>query len=205
MIADSEGEEKSTKDRAFEEQALPFLEDVYRFARSMTRDEADADDLVQETYLRAYRSWDTFQPGSDARRWLFTIARNAFLRSREREQRKVSVGDDAELEMMAAGQSQIATPRGELEAALSRLDLAPAIDRALRDLPDVFRTAVTLVDVEGQSYDEAAEVLGVPVGTIRSRLFRGRRLLQDALIDYARDAGLVPAESARDVRGTSAQ
>lgn len=196
---------KGAKDRAFEEQALPWINDVFRFARSMTRDEADADDLVQETYLRAYRSWDTFQPGSDARRWLFTIARNAFLRSREREQRKVSVGDDAELESLAAVRTQADQPRGDVEAVLSRLDLAPAIDRALRALPDVFRTAVTLVDVEGQSYDEAAEVLGVPVGTIRSRLFRGRRLLQDALIDYARDAGLAPAAGGKtgEVGGTA--
>ena len=96
-------ESKRERDLRFEREALPWLDDVYRFARSMTHDEADADDLVQETYLRAYRAWDTFEPGSDCRRWLFTICRNVFLRTREREARQVDTGgDDAVLETMAA-------------------------------------------------------------------------------------------------------
>jgi RNA polymerase sigma-70 factor (ECF subfamily) len=181
-----------TKDECFRQEALCWLDDVYRFACSMTRNEADADDIVQETYLRAYRSWHTFELGSDCRRWLFTICRNVFLRTRERERRKVEVSTDAELEAMAAMNVATAARRDGYDDLFDRLDLRPAIAHAIARLPDVFRMAVVLVDVEGQSYDEAAVILGVPIGTIRSRLFRGRRLLQEALLLYARDAGVLP-------------
>lgn len=185
-------ETKREQDLRFEKEALPWMDDVYRFARSMTRDEADADDLVQETYLRAYRAWHTFEPGSDCRRWLFTICRNVFLRTREREARQVDTGgDDAVLETMAAVREISPFANANAEAIFSRLDLVPAIRRALVALPEVFRSAVVLVDVEGQSYDEAAGVLGVPIGTVRSRLFRGRRILQQSLLTFAKDAGLV--------------
>ncbi|HEY7876638.1 MAG TPA: sigma-70 family RNA polymerase sigma factor [Gemmatimonadaceae bacterium] len=178
--------------KRFELEALPWLDDVYRFALSMTRDEADADDIVQETFLRAYRSWHTFEPGSECRKWLFTICRNVFLRVRERERKRVDCGgDDAQLETLAAVRVSVAAIGDGAEDLFSRLDLAPALERAIGELPEVFRSAVVLVDVEGMAYNEAASILGVPVGTIRSRLFRGRRLLQEALIEYARDAGLV--------------
>jgi RNA polymerase sigma-70 factor (ECF subfamily) len=197
---------KREQDLRFEKEALPWMDDVYRFARSMTHDEADADDLVQETYLRAYRAWHTFEPGSDCRRWLFTICRNVFLRTREREARQVDTGgDDTVLETMAAVREASPFASTDADVIFSRLDLVPAIRRALDELPDVFRTAVVLVDVEGQSYDEAAAVLGVPIGTVRSRLFRGRRILQHSLIEYARDAGILasaknesPQEGASD-------
>lgn len=182
---------KQQQDAEFEREALPWMEDVYRFARSMTHDEADADDLVQETYLRAYRAWHTFEKGSDCRRWLFTICRNVFLRTREREARQVDTGgDDAVLETLAAVREVSSLAGGNADAIFSRLDLVPAIRNALDDLPEVFRSAVVLVDVEGQSYDEAAVVLGVPIGTVRSRLFRGRRILQRSLLQFAKDAGI---------------
>jgi RNA polymerase sigma-70 factor (ECF subfamily) len=184
---------KRESDLRFEREALPWLDDVYRFALSMTRDEADADDIVQETFLRAYRSWHTYAEGSDCRKWLFTICRNVFLRSRERERRKVDHGgDDAHLETLAAVMMSVSLRQGGHDDLLTQLDLGPAIARAIGELPEVFRTAVVLVDVEGMSYEAAASILGVPIGTIRSRLFRGRRLLQEALITYARDAGLLP-------------
>lgn len=183
-------ESQRVDSRRFEIEALPWLDDVYRFALSMTRDESDADDVVQETFLRAYRSWHTFEPGSECRKWLFTICRNVFLRLRERERRRVDYGgDDAQLEALASGQEAVGAMAEHAEI-LSRIDLAPALDRAIGELPEVFRSAVALVDVEGMAYNEAASVLGVPVGTIRSRLFRGRRLLQESLVMYARDAGL---------------
>ncbi len=177
----------------FERDALPWLDDVYRFARSLTRDDADADDIVQETFLRAYRSWHTFQAGTDARRWLFTIARNVFLRSREREARSVSM-DDPELETIAAVRLSAALDSDGQRELFSRLDLGPALTEAIDALPDVFRQVVLLVDVEGNSYDDTAEMLGIPVGTVRSRLFRGRRLLQHALVIHARDAGFITAD-----------
>jgi len=185
MAAPSEVRPES--DLTFEREALPWLDDVYRFALSLTRNEADADDIVQETFLRAYRSWHTFEPGSDARRWLFTICRNVFLRNRERNRHQVDL-EDGDIESVASQGRPV--PRTEDEAILARIDLAPALTRALDQLAEPFRSAVTLVDVEDQSYEAASEILGVPIGTVRSRLFRGRRLLQNMLVDYARDAGI---------------
>lgn len=190
-------DEGRDRDRSFEDEALPWLNDVYRFALSLTRDESNAEDVVQETFLRAYRSWHTYQPGTDARRWLFTICRNVFLRTREREARQVDV-EDGDVEAVAAVRQLEDAPRDSTDALLSRIDLAPAIDRALRDLPEPFRSAVVLVDLEDQSYEAAAGILGVPIGTVRSRLFRGRRLLQGELFEYARDAGFDTVRSTRD-------
>ena len=195
-------EERRDRDTTFERDALPWVDDVYRFALSLTRNEADADDVVQETYLRAFRSWHTFQPGTDARRWLFTICRNVFLRMRERERHTVEA-EDGDVEALAA-MSQVADARREgTETTLARLDLGPAIADAIDKVPEPFRSAVVLVDVEDQSYDAAAEVLGVPIGTVRSRLFRGRRLLQEMLFDYARDAGFVSAKKPHEKRADS--
>jgi RNA polymerase sigma-70 factor (ECF subfamily) len=181
-----------TRDAQFEAEALSRLDDVARFARSLTRDEADADDLVQETFLRAYRSWDSYMPGTDCRRWLFTICRNAFLRTRERERRMIPV-EDPELETLGAVVLAVAADRSGHGDMFTSMDLAPAIRRALDELPEAFRQAVELVDVNDFSYEDAASLLGVPIGTIRSRLFRGRRLLQQSLMDHARDAGLTNA------------
>jgi RNA polymerase sigma-70 factor (ECF subfamily) len=186
-------------DLRFEAEALPYIDDVYRFALSLTRDAADADDVVQETFLRAYRSWHTFQPGSDARRWLFTITRNVFLRSKERERRHVEL-EDGDLEALSSFAATTDQARDGSDQILSRIDLAPALRRALDELDEPFKSAVVLVDLEYQSYEAASEILGVPIGTVRSRLFRGRRILQDKLITYARDAGFTTAQ--RGQRGS---
>lgn len=175
----------------FDREVLARMDDVYRFAMSLTRDPVQAEDLVQETYLRAFRSWQTFQPGSDARRWLFTICRNAFLRGLERDRKHVSL-DDGDPDATGAVQLHAQMLEDGTAERLSRLDLAPALTEAIARVPEPFRSAVILVDVEGQAYEEAAEILQVPIGTVRSRLFRGRRQLQEMLVDYARDAGFGP-------------
>ena len=174
------------RDVAFEREAMPWIEDVHRFALSLTRDESDADDVVQDTFLRAYRSWHTYMPGSDCRRWLFTICRNVFLRSRERARPTVEL-EATEIDAAVAGTLYGMSER--LDDVLSRLDLAPAITDALANVPEPFRSTLIIVDVEDQSYEAAAELLAVPIGTVRSRLFRGRRLMQEQLITYAVDAG----------------
>ena len=189
---------RTEADLRFEQEALPWLDDVYRFALSLTRDPADADDLVQETFLRAYRSWHTYQPGSDARRWLFTICRNAFLRSRERERHTVPL-EDGDAEAVAGARFHRELQQAGAGDLLARIDLGPALERARDDLQEPYRSAVILVDVEDQSYEAAAEVLGVPIGTVRSRLFRGRRQLQQSLLEYARDAGFATARPASAV------
>src|SRR5689334_12657711 len=119
----------------FEREAIPWIDDVYRFALSLTRDEADADDVVQDTFLRAYRSWHTYLPGSDCRRWLFTICRNVFLRSRERARPTVEL-DSAEVDAIAVGAVYSAAVREGYEDVFARLDLGPAISAALAKVPE---------------------------------------------------------------------
>lgn len=180
---------KLEKDQQFADEALCWLPEVARFALSLTHTEPDADDLVQETYLRAYQAWDTYIPGTECRGWLFTICRNTYFRQRKREQRTIQC-DDPELEALAAAAVHAAAQMIGLGDLFGRVDLQDAIDKAIEALPDQFREAVLLVDVQDQSYDDAARIVGVPVGTIRSRLFRARRLLQQSLIEHARDRGL---------------
>src|SRR6476469_2452170 len=180
------------RDAEFAREALPWIDDVYRFALSLTRDESDADDVVQETYLRAYRSWHTFIPGTECRRWLFTICRNVFLRSRERHRPTVAL-EDGENDAVAASSVYSAARERGYDDIFARLDLAPALREALDELAEPFRSAVILVDVEDLTYESAAEVMGVPIGTVRSRLFRGRRLLQEKLLTVAEDLGFAPA------------
>ena len=183
---------KRQKDRDFEREALTWLPQVARYALSLSRNEDEADDLVQETYLRAYRSWSQYTVGTECRGWLFRICRNVFLRTRQRESRQVH-NDDPDLEALAAAAVHASAQQSGYSDLFARVDLADAVERALADLPDAFRDAVILVDMQDQSYDIAAQVLGVPIGTVRSRLFRGRRLLQEALLSFARDAGVVAA------------
>ena len=178
------------RDLAFRAEAIPWIDDVYRFALSMTRDESDAEDILQDTLLRAYRSWHTYLPGSDCRRWLFTICRNVFLRSRERARYTVELeGLDADAATDAPLWSAT-SPHHAHDDLLTRLDLRPALAAALASVPEPFRTTLVLVDVEDNSYEAAAEQLGVPIGTVRSRLFRGRRLMQTKLGVFAHDAGI---------------
>jgi len=182
--------EKAARDRSFEAEALPWIDDVYRFALSLTRDPVDADDVVQDTFLRAYKSWHTYVPGSDCRRWLFTICRNVFLRSLERRSPTLDLEAETEPALSAVAQS---ASRDSTDDLFSRVDLGPAIERALARLPEPFQSTLLLVDVEDRPYEAAATILGIPVGTVRSRLFRGRRLMQEMLRAYARDAGFVTA------------
>lgn len=182
-------EHAASGDVDFEREALPWLDDVYRFALSLTRDPADADDVVQETFLRAYRSWHTYTPDSDCRRWLFTICRNAFLRTLERERPTVGL-EEAERDVVGAAEVYAAALEEGYTDLFARLDVLPAIERAVRELPEPFRSTVSIVDIQDQPYDAAAEILGVPIGTIRSRLFRGRRMVQERLLAHARDAGV---------------
>ena len=185
-------DQRHARNLAFEKEALRWFPEVTRFALSLTRDEADADDLVQETFLRAYAAWDTFSPGTECRGWLFVICRNTHLRNRQRESRKVDA-DDAELEALAAAALHASASQAGYGSLFTDFDLGDAIRRAMEALPEAYRDVATLVDLNDQSYEEAAAVLDVPVGTIRSRLFRARRMMQERLIDHAKDAGLVRA------------
>jgi RNA polymerase sigma-70 factor (ECF subfamily) len=178
---------------AFNATALPHLPAVARVARALAANEADADDLVQETFLRAMRHWDTFVPGTDCRRWLATICRNVHFASYAKAKRETAV-DDADLEALASVQVHRDARALGLDGLFERTDLGPAIVSAIASLEPDFRAVETLVDVEGFSYEDAAGVLGIPVGTVRSRLFRARRQLQQLLVAHARDAGFAPSD-----------
>ena len=177
-------------DLDFARVALPQLPAIARVAQALTRDAADADDLVQDTFLKAFRFWHTFIPGSDVRRWLSAICRNTYFAQRNRQKWVTAVGDDLDLETFAAASlHKLAEERG-VGDMFARLDLGPAIQRAIDALEPAQRDVVQLVDVQDLRYEEAAEMLGIPIGTVRSRLYRARRVLQESLIEYAIDAHL---------------
>jgi RNA polymerase sigma-70 factor (ECF subfamily) len=180
----------TARDEQFEREALPYIDDVYRFALALTGSSADAEDAAQETFLRAYKSWHTYQLGSECRRWLFTICKNV-IRNRPAPVAAVELDAyDAEAETLAAVIQHSDLLKENADFVMDRGLTLAAIDRAIAQLPEPFRTAVVLVDVEDNPYHAAADILGVPIGTVRSRLFRGRRLLQDTLLQHARDFGL---------------
>src|SRR6476659_8201441 len=165
---------------AFEAEALASLDSLYRAALRLTRVPADADDLVQETYLKAFRSADTFEPGTNLRAWLFTILHNT-ARNRLRDRARDVVAIDSDV-VERASELQPAGGHAETpETALLRETLAPELQSAIDALPDAFRQAVWLRDVEEFSYAEIAAMLAVPIGTVMSRISRGRRLLFDKL------------------------
>ena len=169
----------------------------------MTRDETEAEDVVQDTYLRAFRSWRTFAPGTDCRRWLFTICRNVFLRGRERSRRLVAL-DSVELDAALTQAGAMLGLSDSAHESFSTVDVFAAIHRAIEGIPEPFRSAIIVVDLEDQSYEDAATRLGVPIGTVRSRLFRGRRLLQEQLKSYALDLGVASPENILRDRGSLA-
>ena len=179
----------ATRDAEFATIALPLLPAIARVAQALTRDASDADDLVQDTYLKAYRHWRTFEPGSDCKRWLSAICRNTFFAQRTRQKWVIAAGDDLELETFAALSLHKAARDSGVEDMFARLDIGPAIQRAVDALEPNFRDVVQLVDVQDFKYEEAAETLGIPVGTVRSRLYRARRQLQQELLRFAVDAG----------------
>lgn len=177
----------------FADEALPWLDAVYRFALRLTAgDTAEAEDLAQETFLRAYRHWHTYSPGSSARSWLFTIARNAFLRRQEqRARRPETVASELDFDVDAVvggGIFDDAVP-ADPERQFFDSFVDDEVIRAVEQLPPEFREVVVLSDIEGLGYAEIAAVIGAPLGTVKSRLYRGRRLLERQLYDYAIEMG----------------
>ena len=165
----------------FEAEALGYIDSLYRTALRLTRSPADAEDLVQDTYLKAFRSADHFEPGTNLRAWLFTILHNT-ARNRARDRARDLVTADSEAVDRAAEAGPASADGGvSPESLLLRETLDPDLQAALDALPDVFREAVWLRDVEEFSYAEIAEMLAIPIGTVMSRLSRGRRMLFDRL------------------------
>jgi RNA polymerase sigma-70 factor, ECF subfamily len=182
----------------FETEALSFLDALYRTALRMTRSEAEAEDLVQETYIRAFRFRHQFTPGTNLKAWLFRILTNTFINQYRRKAARPETTelDDVEESILYRHMRDVspgsASPNPEAE--LIDNTLSSEVKDALEALPEKFRTTL-LLDVEGFSYKEIAEVLDIPIGTVMSRLHRGRKFLQKRLYDLARDRGIVAARA----------
>ena len=176
----------------FEAEALPLLPGLYSAAFRLTRNAADAEDLVQETFLRAYRGFHQFQEGTNLKAWLYRILMNTFINSYRKKQREPRTISEDEVEDWYL-YSRMADEGLEPSAETSVIESLPDEDvqKALQSLPEQFRAAVLLADVEGFSYKEIAEITGVPIGTVMSRLHRGRKALEKRLWDVVRERGLV--------------
>jgi RNA polymerase sigma-70 factor (ECF subfamily) len=175
----------------FEQVALVHLDALYQTALRLTHNRAEAEDLVQEAYLRAFRGFHRFNPGTNCRAWLFTIMRNVFLNQVRHGGREVLDADMTILDTATESATAARPTRENPEEEFLQTVVHGDVDRALRSLPLVFREAVVLADLEGLSYKEVAEVIGCPIGTVMSRLSRGRHLLRQALGRLAREHGYV--------------
>jgi RNA polymerase sigma-70 factor (ECF subfamily) len=194
--ADPTPEPASDPRALFEEQALPFMDQLYAAAMRMTRNPADAADLVQETFVKAFQAFGQFQQGTNLKAWLYRIQTNTFINNYRKNQRNPYQGTIDDLEDWQLGGAEsvtqsLSTRSAEAEA----IDHLPdsAVKDALQAIPEDFRLAVYFADVEGFSYQEIADIMKTPVGTVMSRLHRGRRMLRESLADYARDRGIAVA------------
>ena len=184
---------------AFEEEALSHLDKLYAAALRMTRNPADAADLVQETFVKAFASWHTFTQGTYLKAWLYRILTNTYINTYRKKQREPFQGTIDELEDWQLGGAESTTATSSRSAEVEAIDRMPAsvVKDALQAIPEDFRLAVYFADVEGFAYQEIADIMKTPIGTVMSRLHRGRRMLRELLADYAKERGIDTTASTR--------
>jgi RNA polymerase sigma-70 factor (ECF subfamily) len=182
----------------FEAQAMPFIDQLYAAAMRMTRNPSDAQDLVQETFVKAFASFKQFEQGTNLKAWLYRILTNTFINTYRKKQREPYQGTIDDLEDWQLGGAESTTATSSRSAEAEAIDHLPdsAVKDALQSIPEDFRLAVYFADVEGFSYQEIAEIMKTPIGTVMSRLHRGRRLLRDLLAGYAEERGLGTGKAA---------
>jgi RNA polymerase sigma-70 factor (ECF subfamily) len=176
----------------FEEQALPFIDQLYGAAMRMTKNPSDAQDLVQETFVKAYAAFGQFQQGTNLKAWLYRILTNTYINQYRKKQREPYQGTIDDLEDWQLGGAESTTASSSRSAEAEAIDRMPdsAVKDALQAIPEDFRLAVYFADVEGFAYQEIADIMKTPIGTVMSRLHRGRRMLRELLADYARERGI---------------
>jgi RNA polymerase sigma-70 factor (ECF subfamily) len=184
---------RSTKKKhtEFEAEALPHMDVLYNFALRTTGNQDDAHDLLQETYLKAYRFWDKYEKGTNIRAWLFRIMKNSYINRYRKETKEPDKVDYEDIENFYNTIRAESTDPNDLQKQLYGNLLGDEVTKALQGLPDDFRTVVILCDIEGMTYEEIAEFVECPIGTVRSRLHRGRKLLQAELFEYAKKQGMI--------------
>lgn len=193
QVPDVSPEELAKLTARFERDALPLLDVIYAGALRMTRNPADAEDLVQETFAKAYRAFKTFEEGTNLKAWLFRILTNTFINQYRKNQRGPAVDPTEQIEDWQMARAERHTSGGLKSAETEALENLPneIIANALNSIPTEFRDAVYMADVDGFSYKEIAEIMDSPVGTVMSRLHRGRKLLRELLEDYALENGFI--------------
>jgi len=179
------------RQKGFEAEAFPHKDILFNFALRTTGDRDDANDLLQETFMKAFRFWDKYEKGTNIRAWLFRIMKNSYINRYRKETREPGMVDYDDVENFYDSIRDDSTDSNDLQKSMYNNMLSDEVTSALQSLPEDFRTVVILCDIEGLMYDEISEFLNCPIGTVRSRLHRGRKMLEEKLHDYAKDRGIL--------------